>query len=183
VKLLALFAEFCKIGLFSVGGGLATLPFLFELAKKYEWLRPEQIGDFLAIAQSSPGAIGINMGAQAGFLWAGIPGAYIAAFALAAPSIVIIIIVARMFSKFKENRIVTAVFSGLRPAAAGLLGAAGFSAWKLSLYNASAGIWYESLRLKEAVLFAAFFFGIYKLKGHPVIYIALAAALGVILDL
>jgi chromate transporter len=56
VKLLVIFAEFCKIGLFAVGGGLATLPFLFELAEKYEWLRPEQIRDFLAIAQSSPGS-------------------------------------------------------------------------------------------------------------------------------
>jgi chromate transporter len=183
VKLLFIFTEFFKIGLFSVGGGLATLPFFFELAEKYEWLPPEKIGDFLAIAQSSPGAIGINMGAQAGFLWAGIPGACIAALAMAAPSIAIIIIIARMLKAFKENRIVTAVFSGLRPAAAGLLTAAGFSAWKLSLYNASAGIWYESLRLKECVLFAAFFFCVYKLKGHPVIYVAIAAALGVILKL
>jgi chromate transporter len=183
VKLLFLCAEFCKIGLFSVGGGLATLPFLFELAEKYEWLRPEQIGDFLAIAQSSPGAIGINMGAQAGFLRAGVPGAYLAALALAAPSIAIIIIVARMLKQFKENRIVAAVFSGLRPAAGGLLAAAGFSAWKISLYNPSAGVWYESLRLKEAVLFAVFFFCVYKLKGHPVIYIAIAAALGVVLKL
>jgi chromate transporter len=183
VKLLTLAAEFCKIGLFSVGGGLATLPFLFELAKKYEWLSPEQIGDFLALAQSSPGATGINMGAQAGFLWAGVPGAYTAAFALAAPSIVIIIAVARIMKSFRENRVINAVFSGLRPAATGLLSAAGFSVWKLSLYNASAGTWYESLRLKETVLFAAFFFGVHKLKGHPVIYIAIAAALGVILGL
>jgi chromate transporter len=183
VKLLVLFAEFFKIGLFSVGGGLATLPFLFELAAKYEWLRPEQIGDFLALAQSSPGAIGINMGAQVGFFWAGLPGACIAVLALAAPSIMIIIIVARMLKGFQENRIVAAVFSGLRPAAGGLLTAAGFSAWKISLYNASAGIWYESLRLKEALLFAVFFFCIYKLKGHPVIYIAAAAALGVALNL
>jgi chromate transporter len=183
VKLLILCAVFCKSGLFAVGGGLATLPFLFELAEKYEWLRPEQIGDFLAIAQSSPGAIGINMGAQAGFLWAGVPGAYMAALGLAAPSIVIIIIIARMLKDFKENRIVAAVFSGLRPAAAGLLTAAGFSAWKLSLYHPSAGIWYESLRLKEALLFAAFFLSVYKSKGHPVIYIAIAAALGVVLKL
>jgi chromate transporter len=183
VKLFIIFAEFCKIGLFAIGGGLATLPFLFELAEKYEWLSPEKIGDFLAIGQSSPGAVGINMSAQTGFLWAGIPGACTAAVALAAPSIVIIIFVARMLKKFKENRIVAAVFSGFRPAAAGLLTAAGFSAWKLSLYNASAGVWYESLRLKEAALFAAFSFCIYKLKGHPIIYIAVAAALGVILKL
>jgi chromate transporter len=183
VKFLFIFVEFCKIGLFSVGGGLATLPFLFELAEKHEWLPIEKIGDFLAVAQASPGAIGINMGAQAGFLWAGIPGACIAALAMAAPSVVVIIFIARMLKAFKENRIVAAVFSGLRPAAAGLLAAAGFSAWKISLYNASAGIWYESLRLKEFIIFAAFFFCVYKLKGNPIIYVAIAAALGVILKL
>jgi chromate transporter len=180
---LFLFAEFCKIGLFSVGGGLATLPFLFELAKKSGWLSPEKIGDFLAIAQTSPGAIGVNMGAQAGFLFAGVPGAYTAALALAAPSIVIIIFVARIFKSFRENRILASVFSGLRPAAAGLLTAAGFNAWKLSLYNGGAKNWYELLRWREAILFVMFFFGIYKLKGHPVIYIAIAAALGVVLGL
>jgi chromate transporter len=183
VKILFICVEFCKIGLFSVGGGLATLPFLFELTEKYEWLRPEQIGDFLAVAQSSPGAIGINIAAQTGFLWGSIPGAYLTALAMAAPSIAVIIVIARMLKEFRENRIVAAVFSGLRPAAGGLLAAAGFSVWKISLYNASAGIWHESLRLKESLIFAAFFVCIYKLKGHPLIYIALAAALGVVLKL
>jgi chromate transporter len=183
LTLLAIFAEFFKIGLFSVGGGLATLPFLFDLAARYEWLSPEKVGDFLAIAQSSPGAIGINMGAQAGFLWAGVPGACVAALAMAAPSIVVIIFIARMLREFKENQTVAAVFSGLRPAAAGLLAAAGFSAWKLCLYDASAEIWYQSIRVKEFIIFAAFFFCIYKLKGHPLIYVAVAAVLGVILGL
>jgi chromate transporter len=183
MKLLFLFAEFCKIGLFSVGGGLATLPFLFELAEKSDWLSPEKVGNFLAIAQTSPGAVGINMGAQTGFLFAGIPGAYIAALALAAPSIVVITIVARMMKTFRENRILQAVFSGLRPAAAGLLTAAGFNAWKFTLYNGSAENWYGLLRWKESILFVIFFFGVYKLKGHPVIYIAIAAALGVLLGL
>jgi chromate transporter len=183
VKFLILFAEFCKIGLFSVGGGLATLPFLFELAEKNNPLSPEQIGDFLAVAQTSPGAIGINMGAQTGFLFAGVPGAYIAALALAAPSIAVIIVVARMLQSFRENLLVAAVFSGLRPAAAGLLAAAGFNVWKISLYNGGAEIWYDLLRKKECLLFGVFFFCIHRLKGHPAIYVAAAAALGVILGL
>jgi chromate transporter len=176
-------AEFCKIGLFSVGGGLATLPFLFELAKKDNPLSPEKIGDFLAIAQSSPGAIGINVGVQTGFLFAGIPGAFVAALSLAAPSIVVITIVARMLQSFRENRAATAVFSGLRPAAAGLLVAAGLNVWRFSLLDLSAPGPSGVIRWKECLLFAAFFFGIYKLKGHPVIYIAIAAALGVVLGL
>jgi chromate transporter len=175
--------EFCKIGLFSVGGGLATLPFLFELAKKDNPLSPEKIGDFLAIAQSSPGAMGINVGVQTGFLFAGIPGACIAALSLSAPSVVVIIIIARVLQSFRENRVVAAVFSGLRPAAAGLLTAAGLNVWRLSLLDLSAPDLSGMLRWKECILFAVFFFGVHKLKGHPVIYIAIAAALGVILGL
>jgi chromate transporter len=180
---LFLAAEFCKIGLFSVGGGLATLPFLFDLAERDNPLTAEKIGDFLAIAQSSPGAVGINVGAQAGFLFAGIPGACIAALALAAPSIAVILIVARMLLSFRENRIVTAVFSGLRPAASGLLVAAGFNVWRLILFDTSAPDVSSLIRWKEGILLAAFFVCMYKLKGHPVIYIAIAAALGVILGL
>lgn len=180
---LFLFAEFCKIGLFSVGGGLATLPFLFELAKKSGWLSPEKIGDFLAIAQTSPGAIGVNMGAQAGFLFAGVPGAYTAALALAAPSIVIIIFVARIFKSFRENRILASVFSGLRPAAAGLLAAAGFNALKLSLYNPPARVFYELLKWREVLIFGALFLLVYKFKKHPILYIAAGGAAGILLGL
>ncbi|MDR1278055.1 MAG: chromate transporter [Treponema sp.] len=180
---LLLAAEFCKIGLFSVGGGLATLPFLFALAEQANPLTPEKIGDFLAIAQSSPGAVGINIGAQAGFLFAGIPGACIAALSLAAPSIVVIITIARVLQSFRENRIVAAVFSGLRPAAAGLLVAAGFNVWRLSLFDTAASGIFGLIRWKECILFGAFFFCVHKLKGHPIIYIAIAAALGIVLGL
>jgi chromate transporter len=183
VNLFFLFAEFCKIGLFSVGGGLATLPFLFELSGKYSWISHEKVGDLLAIAQCSPGAIGINMGAQAGFLAAGIPGAITAGFGLAAPSIIIIIIVARVFAAFKTNRIVTAVFRGLRPAAAGLLAAAAFAALRIALYNSTFITWYEILKWKECILFAAVFFLVLRQNFHPVFYIAAAGAAGIFLGL
>jgi chromate transporter len=172
-----LYAEFLKIGLFSVGGGLATLPFLFDLAARYDWLGPEKLGDFLAIAQSSPGAIGVNMAAQSGFAAAGIPGAFIASLGLVSVPVAVIIVVARMLNHFKENRAVEAVFSGLRPAAAGLIGAAGFGVWKLSLYNAPA--WYK-LRPKETLLFIVLFALIWKFKKHPIVYIAAAGIAGVV---
>jgi chromate transporter len=183
MNLFLLAAEFCKIGLFSVGGGLAILPFLFELAKKDNPLGVEKIGDFIALAQSAPGAIGVNMAAQTGFSFAGIPGACIAALSLAAPSIVVILIIARALDSFRANRIAAAVFSGLRPAAAGLLAAAGFTVWRLSLFNPAAPGVAGLVRWKECLLFGAFFFGIRQLKGSPVIYIALAAAAGVFLKL
>ncbi|GHV95306.1 chromate transporter [Spirochaetia bacterium] len=183
MNLLIIYVEFFKIGIFAVGGGLATLPFLFQMADKYEWLNREMIGNFLAIAQSSPGAIGVNVSAQVGFQYGGAAGGFLAALGLISPAIVIISIVARMLQSFKDNKIVVSVFSGLRPAAAGLLAAAGLGVWKLALYNSGAPVWYEIFRWKECLIFGAIFLLIFKLKGHPVIYIALGAAAGVLLGL
>ncbi|MDR3139755.1 MAG: chromate transporter [Treponema sp.] len=183
MNLLILCAEFIKIGLFAVGGGLATLPFLYQLADKYEWLNRNMILDIQAIAQSLPGAIGVNMAAYTGFFWAGIPGGVVAAMGLVFPSIVIISFIAGILQAFKESILVKAVFSGLRPAAAGLLAAACFGAIKLSLYNAAAPVWYELLRLRECLLFVILFMLIVRFKKHPVIYIAAAGAAGLMFQL
>jgi len=182
MNIFLLYIEFFQIGLFSLGGGLATLPFLFSMAEKYPWLTKEMVGNALAIAQSSPGAIGVNMCTQVGFYAAGVPGAFTAALGLISPSIVVILIVARMVQAFKENPIVKRVFAGLRPASAGLLAAAGFGAIKLSLWAGfSQDIsWTRWFRLPECALFAALLVGIRRFKGHPVLYIALAAAAGIV---
>jgi chromate transporter len=184
VKLLYLFAVFFRIGLFSVGGGLATLPFLFELADNSDgWLTREMIGNMLAVAQSLPGAIGVNISAYTGIRYAGVPGGCAAALGLVAPSIIVILMVARMLKAFKENAVVQSLFAGFRPAAAGLLSAAAFGAIALSLRNSAALQWYEYLRWKETLIFIVLFFLIYKLKKHPIIYIAAAGAAGIILKL
>jgi chromate transporter len=183
MSLLVLFAEFFKIGAFAVGGGLATLPFLYRLADAYPWLNPGLIGNIQAVAQSLPGAIGINMAAYAGFLCAGVPGGIVAVLGLVSPSIMVILIIARMLKAFKENRVVMAVFSGLRPAAGGLLCAAGLSALAHALYYGAAPVWYERLRLRECLLFAVLFVLIRKFKQHPIVYIAAAGVAGVILGL
>ena len=167
-----------------MGGGLATIPFLFELADGSDgWLTREMIGNMLAVAQSLPGAIGANLGAYTGFRYAGVTGGYVAALGLTAPSIIIIIMIARVLQAFKESEVVKSFFSGLRPAAAGLLSAAGFGAIALSLWNAAAPVWYEYLRWKESLIFIVLFFLVYKFKQHPVIYIAVAGVIGIVLKL
>ena len=181
---LYLFVTFFRIGLFAVGGGLATLPFLFELADKSSgWLTREMIGNMLAVAQSSPGAIGANLSAYTGLRYAHVSGAYTSALGLVTPSIITIIIVARMLNAFKENPVVKGVFSGFRPAAAGLLSAACFGAIALSIWNSSAQAWYGFIRIKETLIFAALFFLIVKFKKHPIVYIVAAGAAGVVLKL
>ena len=194
MRLLYLFATFFKIGLFSVGGGLATLPFLFEIADNSAgihaggmdaggWLTREMVGNMLAVAQSLPGPIGANLSAYTGFRYAWVPGGYMAVLGLTIPSIIIILIVARMLREFKESAVVKNLFAGFRPAAAGLLSAAGFGAISLSLWNAAAGLWYDYIRWKETLIFAVLFFLIYKFKKHPIVYIIAAGMAGVVLKL
>ena len=180
----ALFFAFFQIGLFAVGGGLATLPFLFKLADTYDWLSREDVGNVLAIAQSSPGAIGNNMAAFIGWTGGGAGGAFAASLGLATPSIIIILIVARMMAAVEENALVKAVFSGLRPAAAGLLAFACLQALSVALYNPNAARFYEFARWKETLLCAVVYAGLVKFrKLHPAVFIALGGIAGVALGL
>lgn len=101
--LIQLFLEFFKIGLFAVGGGLATIPFLHQLAEKYTWFTVETLVDMIAISESTPGAMGVNMATYTGFTTAGIPGSLVATLGLVLPSIVIIIIIAHFLKQFSDS--------------------------------------------------------------------------------
>jgi len=183
MNLFLLYFEFFKTGLFAVGGGLATLPFLFQMAETYEWLDYETVGNFLAIAQSAPGAIGINMASLTGFRAAGIAGSVVSSLGLVSPAIIVIIALSYFLKSFKENKIVVSVFAALRPAAFGLLASAFFLALKLALYNPSAPSIPESFKIAEFVFFIILFLAVTKLKGHPVIYIAVGAAAGIVMGM
>jgi chromate transporter len=183
MNLFLLYLEFFKIGTFSIGGGLAALPFLYQMADKYEWLTREMVGNFLAVAQMSPGPIGVNMSALAGFEAAGPAGGLLAPLGLVSPAIVVISVVARMLQSFKENKIVESVFLGLRPAAAGLLLSAGLGAIMVALYDQTAFPWYNGIKLRECIFFVLLVFSIYKFKKHPVLYIAIACAAGIVFEL
>jgi chromate transporter len=184
MNLIYLFSTFFRIGLFAIGGGLATLPFLFDLADKSGgWLNREMIGNMLAVAQSTPGAVGVNLSSYTGVRYAGIPGAYAAALGLITPSIIIIVIVAKTLKAFKENAVVKGFFIGFKPAATALISAAGLGAISLSLWNSAARTWLDFIRWKEAFLFLAFFILIFKFKKHPIVYIIGAGIAGVVLKL
>jgi chromate transporter len=183
MTLLMLFARFFKIGLFAVGGGYATLPFLYEIANKEAWLSVEKIGDMLAVAQSLPGAIGVNLSVYTGFQRSGIPGGLIAALGVISPSIILAIVIARILNTFKESSLAAALFSGLRPAGAGLLSAAALGVLAVSLLNPAAETLAGMPRWREWALFAAIFLLIRLLKRHPVVYITLAGLAGAVLEL
>lgn len=184
---LLLFFEFFKTGLFAVGGGLATLPFLINLTYKYNWFDQSMLADMIAVSESTPGAMGINISTYAGFTSGGIVGSIIATLGLVTPSIIIIIIIAKFLEKFKTNKSVDSVFSCLRPASIGLIGVAAFEVVKIALLNINEYLITNNLinliNLKGCTLFAILFYFIIKYKKHPIIYIGIAAVAGIIFGL
>ncbi|MDD3404384.1 MAG: chromate transporter [Hespellia sp.] len=181
---LTLFYEFFKIGLFAIGGGMATIPFLIDLSAKYNWYTTSEFANMVAISQSTPGPVGINMATYAGFEAAGIPGALIATLSLVLPSIVIIIIIARFMQNFSDNPIVKAVFNGIRPTVAALILYAVLELSKISLLIATDS-GYKPDYLSIFICIVMFLLmEIPKLKKlHPLVWIAAGAVLGIIFKL
>lgn len=178
---LLLFWEFFKTGLFSVGGGLATIPFLMEMSDKYGWFSAEELSNMIAVSESTPGPIGINMATYVGFSTCGITGALVATAALVLPSLVIIMIIAGFLEKFRENRLVKDTFYCLRPAVIGMLCVALTSMISPLFINLAGTGFFEIFNIKALVLFGLLLFGILKFKKHPIIYIAIGAVVGIVL--
>ncbi len=186
---LYLFLEFFKIGLFAVGGGPATIPFLQDLARSdYGWFSPEELGVMVAVAESTPGPIGINMATYAGYnagfsefgTIGGIFGGIISTAGLVTPSIIVIIIIAGFLKKFKENEYVKGAFSGIRPVVTALVLFAVFGIIKPIFYvNGEFAI---PVIIIAVVLFALMF--VKKLKKlHPAFWLLVGALAGIILKL
>lgn len=184
---LELIFEFFKAGLFSVGGGLATLPFLYDMSERLGWFSREDLADMIAVSQSTPGPIGINMATYAGYNCAGILGSIIATLALVAPSIIIILIIAKFLKKFRENKYVENTFYGLRPASTALIAAAGFEVVKLSLFNLDKYDITKNIsdiiNIRAIILAIVIYIAIEKFKKHPVVYISVSALIGIVLKL
>lgn len=184
--LLRLFYEFFVTGLFSVGGGLATLPFLYDMSERTGWFTQADVADMLAVSESTPGAIGVNMASYVGYATAGLAGSLVATLALVMPSVIIILVIAHFLRQFQENTFVASAFYGLRAASIGLVAAAGWEVCKISLFTFDTPMvdsWLHVFNWK-AILIAIFLFVLMeKYKKHPVVYIAIAAVIGVMLQL
>ena len=194
--LLRLFLEFCRVGLFSVGGGLATIPFLTDLGERTGWFTSGQLADMIAISESTPGPMGVNMATYVGFATAGIPGGVIATLGLIFPSVVIILIIAGFLRKFRRSKAVDGVFYGLRAASAALITAALLQVAKIALlfhevegHEIAPGqaVPIHRLFYWPAILLAVVIFVLVKFspakKLHPICFIGLAALAGVIFQM
>ena len=187
---LRLYWEFFKTGMFSVGGGLATLPFLYQMGEKTGWFTTAQVADMLAVSESTPGGIGVNMATYAGYTTAGMWGGIIATLGLATPSIGIILLVAMALKKFKESPYVKGAFYGLRPASTALITFAGLSVLFLVMLDTSAlagGFTLRFIRWLELLIAALLWIFTNKVKAtkkwHPIVFIGISAVLGIVLKL
>ena len=186
-----LFWEFFKVGLFSVGGGLATLPFLYSLGAKTGWFSTADVANMLAVSESTPGPIGVNMATYAGFDCAGVLGGVVATLGLVTPSVIVIVLIAMALQAFRTNKYVDAAFYTLHPASTGLIAAAGWSVFLLVLVNLDA--YRATYRLadliqwKNLLLFAVIWVLTNLVKPlkklHPVVFLALAAVVGIVFRL
>ena len=185
---LRLFWEFFKTGLFAVGGGMATLPFMYDISDKTGWFTHSMLADMVAVSESTPGPIGVNMATYVGFVTGGIPGAVVAPVGLVTPSVIVILLIARVLKAFRENQYVDAGFYGLRPCSVGLIAAAGVLVIKLALFNtelyASTGALLDLFNFKALILAAVLLVAtrcIKKLKGlHPIVFILASAVIGIV---
>lgn len=173
---LLLLYEFLKTGLFSIGGGLATMPFLYSMADKYPWFTRELLLDMIAVSESTPGPIGINMATYAGFMAGGIPGGVLATLAIIFPSILIMTVIVRVLDRFRENHYVTGAFYGLRPAVTALIASAGIGVAGLTLFGS------ETFEIKKLLLFVLLLLAMRFIKKmQPIYIITAAAAIGAVL--
>lgn len=195
--LLKLFWEFFKTGLFAIGGGMATVPFLQDISAKTGWFTSGQLADMIAVSESTPGPLGVNMATYVGYtvgsqelggLGMGILGAVTATVGLITPSVIIILIVAYFLKRFRSSKLVDAALYGLRPASVALISAAGvdivlFAVLRVeSVYQiAQAAVSWKALVVAAAVLVATH---VEKLKKlHPIWFIAASALVGIALKM
>lgn len=181
-----LVVAFFKIGLFAIGGGLATLPFLYQLSQDTGWFSSADIATMIAVSQSTPGPIGINMATYVGFQVAGPVGAIIASLGLVAPSVAICVAIAKLLDKFKQSPLVQAIFTSLRPASAGLIVLATIKLAQTTYWSTSQARpvdWLTNLNWRLVLLSVVLLFLLKRYKAHPVLLIVLAAFSGLIFQL
>lgn len=185
--LLRLFYEFAKVGLFSVGGGLATVPFLQHMGQVTGWFTDADLTTMIAVSESTPGPMGVNMATYVGYSTASIPGAIVATMGLITPSIIVIIIIAGFLQKFRHSKTVEATFYGLRPASTALIASAGLSvaASVLVTVGQVEGLKeYTVVAHWSAIVLAVAVFVAMKWtpmkKLHPIVFIGIAAVVGAV---
>lgn len=183
---LLLFWEFFKVGLFTIGGGLAALPFLYEIAENYPWFSAAMLADMIAVSESTPGPLAINIATYAGFHAAGLIGSAAATLAILVAPFIISSVVFGFLQKMKTNPLVKDAFYGLRPVVCALIAYAGWAVLRISVFIPAALDSFDFVHCVNwlaAALFALCFILNQKFNWHPVVYIAAGAVVGIVFAL
>ena len=192
---LRLFFEFFKTGLFAVGGGMATIPFLYDMAEATGWFTEQDLVNMIAVGESTPGPIGVNMATYVGYVTGmaqgGIAtatlGAVIATLGLITPSVIVILIIASFLKSFRDNPLVERTFYGLRPASAGMIASAGIGVAVTNLFFGGMGWTLAAINWKGWVLAAVLWVLTNRVKAtkslHPIAFIAASALVGIVFQM
>ena len=185
IKTLVILAfEFFKTGLFAIGGGLATIPFLREISETYHWFDLDTLSMMIGISESTPGPMGVNMSTYVGYNVAGIFGAIITTLSLVAPSIIVICVIANYLPRFKNAKIVKEIFAGIKPAVIAFIIAAVLDLYISTLLHVENGLGLNFFNIPGILCFGALLFVYYRFdKIHPIFIILIACILGVIFKL
>ncbi len=177
---LELFWTFFKIGAFTFGGGYAMLPLIQAAVAEHGWIDSAALVNFIAISESTPGPFAVNMATYVGSQMGGILGAACATLGVAAPSLIIILIVAKCYEKFKASKVVSGCMSGLKPAVIGLIATAILSVGKTVFFPAglTAAVFSTAEFWISLALFAVMAVLAFK-KVHPILLICISAAVGI----
>ncbi|MBR5430208.1 MAG: chromate transporter [Firmicutes bacterium] len=175
--------EYFKIGLFMIGGGLAALPLLFQLTDKYDWFTVSQLTDMVAISESTPGPLAINMATYSGYTTAGVAGAAVATVAILLPSVLVSLLLCRVLARVSGQGWLEDLFRGLRPAVAGLIAAVSYTLLELAVAADGEAGFVSGVNWTAAVLFLVLLAGVFRFKKHPIVYIGIGAAAGILLGL
>lgn len=176
---LVLFYQFFYIGLFAVGGGFAIIPFLETLVNEAHWVSRDDLSNIIALAEMTPGAVGVNMATYTGFALAGIIGGLVATLGLVTPSLIIVGIITRLWQQVKAFPPAVSVFNAVKAAVIGLLGSVFITLFLLIFQDQDVFIF----DIRKAVLFAVTLGIVSYFKINAIIYIILLGIIGAIIGL
>lgn len=179
--MLVMFLEFMKIGLVAVGGGPATLPYLMELTEKYDWYTMTDLTNIIAVSESTPGPLGLNMATYAGFKTLGTFGGIVSTMGLVIPSVVVICLIAKFLADFNENKYVKGAFAGIRPAVCAIIASSVIGVCRVSLFTENAGVYTPIMKTLILCIIVFILLQVKKLqKLHPGLWILFAAVVGIV---
>lgn len=185
MSLWELFWVFFYVGLFTIGGGQVAITLMQQIFFSKELITPERFFNMVAISESTPGPIGINMATYIGYEFHGFWGGAITTLGTVLPSIIIITIIASFFFKIQNKPLVQAAFNGLRPTVTGLITVAAWLIFRVAVLNLEAfgetRAFLSLFEIKTLLFYFVFLFLFFKTKFHPVAFMAVGAILGIFL--